>query len=79
LLLRKLGWKAGQGIGPHNRRVVGDEDDDEMDIDNPVGLHRLAPKNTSLYEFKGKIDVFGLGFNALKDAPEFSGTCKVRF
>lgn len=57
-LLKRMGWRQGQGIGPKVRRKlkqdVGDDDDGEM--------HLLPPENPPLIAFVHKTDSKGLGY-----------------
>lgn len=61
-LLRRMGWREGQGIGPRVRRKARvDEEDD------PIGgrgqtTHLFAPDNSSMISFIRKNDRKGLGF-----------------
>ncbi|KAL3480134.1 hypothetical protein BJX99DRAFT_220775 [Aspergillus californicus] len=56
-LLKKMGWREGQGIGPRERRkaYIGDKDDSEQ-------THLFAPKNPPMVAFVRKTDHKGLGF-----------------
>ena len=59
-LLRKMGWKEGQGVGPKVRRKArfgGEERDDESE-----NTHWFAPKNSPLIAFTRKNDQKGLGY-----------------
>jgi G patch domain-containing protein 1 len=57
-LLKRMGWKEGQGIGPKVRRRanVGDEDAEGEEI------HLFTPENTAMISFPRKSDHKGLGF-----------------
>ncbi|TAQ85599.1 hypothetical protein B7494_g6076 [Chlorociboria aeruginascens] len=53
-LLKKMGWKEGQGVGPKVRRkALGDDSD---------ATHFFAPENTTMISFVRKDDHKGLGF-----------------
>ena len=56
-LLRKMGWKDGQGIGPKVRRKarLGHEDDGDE-------THLFAPDDTKMISLVRKNDSKGLGF-----------------
>jgi G patch domain-containing protein 1 len=56
-LLKKMGWKEGQGVGPRIRRAarLGGSKDDET-------THLFAPDNTQMITFSKKTDHKGLGF-----------------
>ncbi|OBT69429.1 hypothetical protein VE03_01169 [Pseudogymnoascus sp. 23342-1-I1] len=60
-LLKKMGWREGQGVGPKIRRAarLG------MEISSagqPQEQHLFAPDNTPMITFVRKIDHKGLGF-----------------
>ncbi|KAI1487613.1 hypothetical protein F5X96DRAFT_649232 [Biscogniauxia mediterranea] len=62
-LLRKMGWKDGQGIGPKVRREA------RLDPDAKPGAHQgeretylFAPENVSMISFVRKLDRKGLGY-----------------
>ena len=58
-LLKKMGWREGQGVGPKVRRKA-------RDVDGPEGeqaeTHLFAPDNSRMISFIRKIDKKGLGF-----------------
>ncbi|KAL3298668.1 dipeptidyl-peptidase III [Colletotrichum asianum] len=62
-LLRQMGWKDGQGIGPRIRRVA------RLDISGgstphvAEKTHMFAPENINMVSFTQKSDQQGLGFN----------------
>lgn len=62
-LLRKMGWKDGQGIGPRIRRKpqLGLQHDSE----DENRTHLFAPENVPMIEFTRKTDHKGLGFDGL--------------
>ncbi|KAK2738860.1 hypothetical protein FQN57_006874 [Myotisia sp. PD_48] len=59
-LLKKMGWKDGQGIGPKVRRKanLGPEDDD----DDSNETHLFVPEDSTMISFVAKNDRKGLGF-----------------
>ncbi|KAH6616934.1 hypothetical protein F5144DRAFT_633238 [Chaetomium tenue] len=59
-LLKKMGWKEGQGIGPKVRRKARLELRD--DTDDPRGTHLFAPENVAMIRFVRKTDHKGLGY-----------------
>ena len=63
-LLRKMGWRDGQGVGPKVRRKA--ELDDGEDIGFPDGqeTHLFAPENSQMVSFVLKNDRKGLGYQA---------------
>lgn len=69
-LLQKMGWRPGQGVGP--RTVLRDHDNGESS-ETITGFQQqttLAPKDTPIFDYQAKTNVFGLGYNLTKDAPE---------
>ncbi|KAI1387263.1 DUF1604-domain-containing protein [Hypoxylon trugodes] len=64
-LLRKMGWKDGQGIGPKVRRKarldVGSGKPGSTTQDGP-DTYLFAPENVSMISFVKKLDRKGLGF-----------------
>ncbi|KKZ68584.1 hypothetical protein EMCG_01033 [[Emmonsia] crescens] len=57
-LLKRMGWKEGQGIGPKVRRKA--DLDDGADAEGKV--HLFAPANPPMISFMKKNDYKGLGF-----------------
>ncbi|EEP81067.1 conserved hypothetical protein [Uncinocarpus reesii 1704] len=57
-LLKRMGWKDGQGVGPKVRRKANlhDENDDDGQT------YLFAPENTPMISFNRKDDSKGLGF-----------------
>lgn len=61
-LLRRMGWREGQGIGPKVRRKARlDEDQDHATGENQE-IHLFAPKDSEMIAFVKKNDRKGLGF-----------------
>ncbi|KAL1885548.1 hypothetical protein Plec18167_001042 [Paecilomyces lecythidis] len=60
-LLKKMGWRQGQGIGPKVRRKtnLGDED---VEPETEQEFHYFAPDNPPMIAFVRKTDRKGLGF-----------------
>ncbi|KAG8533324.1 uncharacterized protein KY384_002107 [Bacidia gigantensis] len=58
-LLKKMGWREGQGIGPKIRRKTRFEDGESMDDDES---HLFTPENSKMISFSRKTDRKGLGF-----------------
>ncbi|KAL0078801.1 hypothetical protein F4703DRAFT_1877266 [Phycomyces blakesleeanus] len=87
-LLRKLGWKPGQGIGPrmshHQRRFkkTKDESEDEEDDDDEEGPHMsditYAPKDTPIVDFHSKTNGRGLGYDLEKLVPQVAEMRRLR-
>ncbi len=58
-LLRRMGWKEGQGIGPRVRRPA------RLDVGRPADgktTYLFAPENAVLISFVRKVDHKGLGY-----------------
>ncbi|KAI7853635.1 hypothetical protein BDC45DRAFT_545559 [Circinella umbellata] len=71
-LLRKLGWKPGQGIGPRKKIHV-----DYVEI---VGRDDVtfAPRDTPIVDFKSKTNSFGLGYELEKHVPQVAEMRRLR-
>jgi G-patch domain len=66
-LLQSMGWRPGQGVG---ERVGASAD--RLAADPHAAEHTFAPTATALYDAgQAKDNLFGLGFDPLRDAPEF--------
>ncbi|MCJ1352151.1 MAG: hypothetical protein MMC33_002135 [Icmadophila ericetorum] len=85
-LLKRMGWREGQGVGPKVRRKArGDHDfqgNGDRDGDGKR-LHYFAPKNSQMISFVRKNDHKGLGFQGEvrlggDTAPEFKAGSGVR-
>ncbi|KAL1961963.1 hypothetical protein VTN77DRAFT_744 [Rasamsonia byssochlamydoides] len=61
-LLKKMGWREGQGIGPKVRRKAKLADDGSLEDDDSSGTHLFAPENPPMVAFVRKLDHKGLGF-----------------
>lgn len=61
-LLKKMGWKAGQGVGPKVRRKARLDGMERPDADADA-TYLFAPENTRMISFLRKDDHKGLGFN----------------
>ncbi|KAI7904699.1 uncharacterized protein BX663DRAFT_503219 [Cokeromyces recurvatus] len=73
-LLRKMGWRPGQGIGPRvYRKKLDDEDDDVIDTDIT-----FAPRDTPIENFQPKRDTYGLGYDLSLSAPEIAEMKRLR-
>ncbi|KAJ3090005.1 hypothetical protein HK102_004933 [Quaeritorhiza haematococci] len=69
-LMRQMGWREGQGIGPRTRRkrLVAEADDEDIFAAEKL----FAPAATQVVEFTSKKNQYGLGFDPHKNAPEFA-------
>lgn len=62
-LLRHMGWREGQGIGPRVKR--------SSDVNDPhAENYTVAPKDVEVISFEIKTDHHGLGYHPFSDAPE---------
>ena len=61
-LLKKMGWKVGQGIGPKVRRKARLDGVERPETDADA-TYLFAPENTHLISFIRKTDHKGLGFD----------------
>ena len=71
-LLKKMGWREGQGIGPKIRRKAQLGDDQDRDGEGDQQIHLFAPENSSIISIIKKNDRKGLGFEGqgkLSEAP----------
>ncbi|KAL2136452.1 hypothetical protein VTI74DRAFT_3685 [Chaetomium olivicolor] len=59
-LLKKMGWKEGQGVGPKVRRTA--RLDLRSDTNNPGETYLFAPENVPMISFVRKTDHKGLGY-----------------
>ncbi|KAF9903981.1 hypothetical protein BX616_001453 [Lobosporangium transversale] len=70
-LLKRMGWKPGQGIGPRvSRRQRKPEDGPISDEDIPTNVS-FAPIDSAIVIFTNKTNRQGLGYDPYRDAPEF--------
>lgn len=60
-LLRKMGWRDGQGIGPRVRRMANLDDGQDSD-QGGQDEHLFAPANSKMISFSRKDDSKGVGF-----------------
>ncbi|KAI9814459.1 MAG: hypothetical protein M1827_003315 [Pycnora praestabilis] len=60
-LLRKMGWRDGQGVGPKVRRKARLDDQDDGEGQEQA-VHLFAPENSSMVSFNRKHDHKGLGY-----------------
>jgi G patch domain-containing protein 1 len=61
-LLRRMGWREGQGIGPRVRRKARFDEEDDPGGDTDQTIHLFAPENSTIISFVRKSDRKGLGF-----------------
>ena len=62
-LLKKMGWKEGQGIGPKVRRAaIVSDDGASQEAEQPGMMHYFAPQNSALVTLEKKENYSGLGY-----------------
>ncbi|GIY89373.1 g patch domain-containing protein 1 [Caerostris extrusa] len=81
-ILKKLGWKLGQGIGPRVKKMVSNvkvygcspfPEVIELEEDDPFAQsYTFAPEDTETELYKPKDNVFGLGYSGLSKDPVLS-------
>ncbi|CAO3640653.1 unnamed protein product [Cunninghamella echinulata] len=69
-LLRKMGWKPGQGIGPRVLQYLDSQDDGDNDDKENETMISLAPRDTPIVEYKQKTNVYGLGYDLVAHVPQ---------
>ncbi|KAI9774013.1 MAG: hypothetical protein M1835_006091 [Candelina submexicana] len=62
-LLKRMGWKEGQGVGPKIRRQARLGRETQADND-PSDYHLFAPENSPMIAFHRKTDRKGLGYES---------------
>ncbi|EGN96891.1 hypothetical protein SERLA73DRAFT_111665, partial [Serpula lacrymans var. lacrymans S7.3] len=65
-ILKKMGWRIGQGIGPRvtwRQRAIQDGRDLDAEVDEEAKKHLYAPKNTPLLVPARKDNSHGLGYS----------------
>lgn len=61
-LLKKMGWREGQGVGPKIRRKAQLGDDQGRDGEGDQQMHLFAPENSKMISIIKRNDQKGLGF-----------------
>ena len=61
-LLKKMGWREGQGVGPKVRRRARVDEDQNSLGETGEDAHLFAPENSKMISFIKKSDRKGLGF-----------------
>jgi G patch domain-containing protein 1 len=78
-LLRKMGWRPGQGIGPRTkRRHKEDDEQDEDEDDDDTNDITFAPRDTPIENFQAKRDTYGLGYDLASSVPEVAEMKRLR-
>lgn len=60
-ILRKMGWREGQGVGPRVQRKMVDDEEDAVGEDS---IYNLAPINTAIIALERKTNAHGLGYTS---------------
>jgi G patch domain-containing protein 1 len=67
-IMKRLGWRSGQGVGPRKKRKPENGNDD-IHSQN----HLFAPKESIMGDsISVKRNLFGVGYDPVKNAPEFA-------
>ncbi|KAI9782969.1 MAG: hypothetical protein M1839_004444 [Geoglossum umbratile] len=61
-LLKRMGWREGQGIGPKVRRKAHTDSLEDFNSSEEAQIHLFAPENSHLVSFVKKNDYKGLGY-----------------
>ena len=61
-LLKKMGWRDGQGVGPKVKRQARDDEEQDMQNGGSQEIHSFAPDDSGMIAFTKKLDRKGLGF-----------------
>jgi len=77
-LLKKMGWREGQGVGPKVNRKARLEEDQVMDGEAAQQTHLFAPEDSSMISFIKKNDKKGLGFEGESKLAETQENTKLR-
>jgi G patch domain-containing protein 1 len=85
-LLKKMGWRPGQGVGPRvswrSRKIqdllaagksINGVDIDALDDDEEAKRHLYPPRDTVVPRFSMKSDPYGLGYTAAPGLVESLG------
>lgn len=62
-ILRKMGWREGQGVGPRIQRKMRDDDGDEHGNEDEI-MYSLAPINAAIMALERKTNAHGLGYTS---------------
>ncbi|KAI4214554.1 MAG: hypothetical protein LQ351_002971 [Letrouitia transgressa] len=62
-LLKKMGWREGQGVGPKLRRKARTDDGDNAPSEGSQETHLFAPENSKMIAFVRKDNRRGLGLD----------------
>lgn len=79
-LMKKMGWREGQGVGPKIRRKARLDEGQDPGAGSDQQMHLFAPENASMISFTRKSDRKGLGFageERLSEGRNVAGTTKL--
>ncbi|KAI8330226.1 hypothetical protein BC941DRAFT_441289 [Chlamydoabsidia padenii] len=71
-LLQKMGWRSGQGVGPRAAFVDNDQSPNSKTGLKSQQQMTLAPKDTPIVDYQAKTNVYGLGYNLMKNVPQIA-------
>lgn len=77
-LLRKMGWRPGQGVGPRMIKRPREESEDEDEDDAFIKDITFAPRDTPIENFQIKKDTYGLGYDISTSVPEIAEMKRLR-
>ncbi|KAM0817013.1 putative G-patch domain-containing protein [Seiridium cardinale] len=79
-LLKRMGWKEGQGIGPRVRRKARLEvgQNGAVHVQGDAETHLFAPENVQMIAFVKKLDRKGLGYKGESKLDHMSSSTKVK-
>ena len=72
-LLRRMGWRDGQGVGPKVLRKARLDDEGDSKATDEPGTYLFAPENSRMISFIRKNDQKGLGFEGESRLTEVFG------
>lgn len=78
-LMKKMGWREGQGVGPKIRRKARLDEGQDPGRGSDQQTHLFAPENATMISFVRKNDRKGLGFageERLSEGSNIAGTTK---
>jgi G patch domain-containing protein 1 len=67
-LLRRMGWREGQGVGPRVKRKREELEDGDIYAEDQL----FAPRDVTAIILQGHHGVLGLGYNPYENAPELA-------
>lgn len=77
-LLRRMGWREGQGIGPKVRRKARLDEGEDGEAADGQGIHLFAPENSQMISFARKNDRNGIGYEGEGQLADISSNGAVK-